>query len=144
MRHWPLRLFLKFNYKKGRSFLLLPFFIFMTYCAVDLKMSHGRITLHNTGDKNSFIFLVDDEFIDANKNSPQDEYNPRMTVAESKLLLLLLREKKYCLNDAGNPIFTITSRQEKIFDVTFAHLIAENYRANPIAPRMYFGQCILR
>jgi hypothetical protein len=53
----------------------------------------------------------------------------------------LLKEQKYCLNDSGYPSFIITSRQEKIYDMTFAHLIEQNYNARPIAPRMYFGQC---
>ena len=64
-----------------------------------------------------------------------------MTQAEAKLLTSLLKEQKYCLSDSGSPSFIITSRQEKIYDMTFAHLIEQNYNARPIAPRMYFGQC---
>lgn len=130
-----------FSYKKGRSFLLLPFFL----CAISCKnidpAQYGRVTLHNTGDNNSFIFSVNDEFSQISKKSPIDKKNPRITEAESKLLMALLEQKKYCLDKNGDPHFLITSRQEKIFDMTFAHLIEQNYRARPIAPRMYFGQC---
>jgi len=126
--------------KKGRSFLLLPFFLLSISCHSD-PSNYGRVTLHNTADRDSFIFSVNDEFIKMNSASPQDKKNPKMTKAEAGLLALLLQQKKYCLDAAGNPIFTITSRQEKIFDMTFAHLIEESYNARPVAPRMYFGRC---
>jgi hypothetical protein len=45
------------------------------------------------------------------------------------------------MDRSRTPLFTITSRQEKIYDMTFAHLIEESYNARPVAPRMYFGQC---
>jgi hypothetical protein len=126
--------------KKGRSFLLLPF-LFMAACTTD-PSRHGSISLHSTSDKNSFIFSVNDEFANATSTSPQDEKNPKITKAEAKLLAALLKQKKYCLNKHGTPLFAVTSRQEKIYDRTFAHLIEENYNARPIVPRMYFGQCL--
>lgn len=130
----------KFFLKKGRSFLLLPFFSFLISCISD-PSHYGRVTPQNTADSDSFIFSVNDEFTKINSASPQDKKNPKMTKAEANLLTLLLQQKKYCLDGSGNPIFTIISRQEKIFDMTFAHLIEENYNARPIAPRMYFGRC---
>ena len=129
--------------RNGRSFLLLPFFLFLISCATDLSR-YGRITLHNTADNDSFVFSVSDEFLKINSTSTQDKKNPKMTEAESKLLTALLQQKKYCLDSYGSPFFTVTSRQEKIFDMTFAHLIEENYNARPIAPRMYFGRCGVR
>ncbi len=131
---------LKFLYKKSRSFLLLLFFLLVTCCKADLP-SYGRVSLYNNVDKNSFVFSVSDEFLLSSTKSPQDKKFPKMTEAESKLLFGLLQQKKYCLTKNGSPLFTITSRQEKIYDMTYAHLIEKNYKTRPIAPRMYFGQC---
>ncbi len=128
------------NLKKGRGFLLLPFFVSLISCTYD-PSKYGRVSPYNTADKNSFVFSVNDEFVQANANSPKDEKNPKMTKAEATLLTALLKQKKYCMSDKRMPSFTITSRQEKIYDMTFAHLIEENYNARPVAPRMYFGQC---
>jgi hypothetical protein len=126
--------------KKGSGFVLLPFFIFVTSCASHNIAKSGRLTFHNTGSKGSFIFTVSDEFITDNKNSPRDKYNPKITEAEASLLDELLDISQYCESDKEPP-FIITSKQEKIFDMTFAHLIEENYNARPIVPRTYFGQC---
>lgn len=136
----------KLSQKKGRKiFSFLPFFLpvvflFVTSCAAD-PSKYGRVTLHNTADKNSFVFSVNEEFLSANSGSAADKKFPKMTEAEMKLLIVLLKQKEYCLNEYGVPSFLVTSRQEKIYDMTFAHLIEENYNARPIAPRMYFGQC---
>lgn len=126
--------------KKGRSFLLLPFFVFVVSCYSDLS-SHGRVTLHNTTSKDSFIFSVQDEFLQKNSSSKPDKSNPKISRAESKLLQTLLKQKRYCLNAYGTPTFTITSRQEKVYDITFAHLIENNYNARSIAPIVYYGRC---
>jgi len=125
--------------KKGRSLTLLPFFIFIVSCASD-PSRYGRVSPHNTGDQNSFTFTVSDEFLEDNYKSPPDKENPKLNKAEAKLLYSLLKEKKYCLVE-GTPQFNITSRQEKIYDMTFAHLIEQNYRSRPIVPRTYFGNC---
>jgi hypothetical protein len=45
----------------------------------------------------------------------------------NKELLNLLEKRNYCVNDRGNILYSITSRQEKIYDMTFAHLIEQNY-----------------
>jgi len=133
------KIFTKKFSKKGRSLTLLPFFIFIASCSGDLAR-HGRVSPHNTGDQNSFTFIVSDEFIEDNYKSPADKENPKLNKAEAKLLYSLLKEKKYCLVE-GAPQFSITSRQEKIYDMTFAHLIEQNYRSRPIVPRTYFGNC---
>ena len=132
----------KFNcykiFEKGSWIVLLPFFI--AACSqTDLSKS-GRLSFHNTGGTGSFIFTVSDNFVQDHKNSPQSEYNPKITKAESDLLEKLLKQSGYCNNDK-NPPYIITSKQEKIYDMTFAHLIEENYNARPIVPRTYFGQC---
>jgi hypothetical protein len=131
---------ISFDYKKGGKLIFLPFFLFTISCASN-SSKYGRVTLHNTTDKNSFVFSTSEEFNKINDTSPKDKKFPKMTQAEAKLLTNLLKEQKYCLNDSDSPSFIITSRQEKIYDMTFAHLIEQNYNARPIAPRMYFGQC---
>ena len=110
--------------KKGRSFLLLPFFICAMSCSKDMSQ-FGRIILHDATNKLAFSFLVNDDFLRDNLKSPQDKKIPSMTQAEAQLLFLLLKQQKYCLN-GSSPLFVITSRQERIFDVTFAHLIEQN------------------
>lgn len=125
--------------KKGRSLVLLPFFVLMISCVGDLS-KYGRVTLHNTSDRESFIFSVNDAFLAANPPKQTDKAT-LVSEAENKLLIALLTKKKYCLDSHRKPSFTISSRQEKIYDMTFAHLIEKNYNARPVAPRMYFGRC---
>jgi hypothetical protein len=121
---------------------LILFFV-VASCAAD-KSRYGRVELYNgSGDRSSFVFTVSDDFISANKNSLQDKENPKLTEAESDLLASLLKERNFCLNKDGIVAFKITSRQEKIFDATFAHLIEENYRARPLTPRTYSGKCLI-
>jgi hypothetical protein len=132
---------LKIFSKKGRSLRFLPFFIFLAACAMINPSRYGKVTLHNTGDLNSFTFIVSDEFLIKNNNSPQDQQNTKLSEAEAELLYNLLKQKKYCLAANGRPAFIVTSRQEKVFDMTFAHLIEKNYKSRPIVPRTYFGHC---
>lgn len=121
--------------------VLLAFsLIFLSSCQNEDLSKSGRLTFHNNGEIGGFIFTVSDKFNDKHKDSPADEYNPKMTAAESELLAKLLKQSKYCQSDKTPP-FVITSKQEKIYDMTFAHLIEENYNARPIAPKTYFGQC---
>ncbi len=125
--------------RKGRRFFLLPFFLLLA-CSGDLSR-YGHVTLHSTANRDSFIFSVSDEFLKENASSPLDKKNPKMTEAESRLLRHLLKIKNYCPLAYGSPLFQITSRQEKIFDMTFTHLIEENYNTRPAVPLMYFGVC---
>ncbi len=129
------------DYKKGRGYLLLPFLLFTVCCSKDLR-SYGKVELHNTvDDKRYFTFTVSDEFVNKNKNSPKNKKYPKITEAEFDLLTELMKEKKYCISRGSTPSFAIISRQEKIYDMTFAHLIEENYNARPIAPLSYYGRC---
>jgi hypothetical protein len=124
-------------FKKSHFSLLLILFS----CASG-SLHQGRVDLYGAGDLNSFVFTVSDEFILSHKDSIPDKKNPKITQAEAALLATLLKEKKFCLDDDSSPLFEITSRQEKIFDATFAHLIEENYKARAITPKMYFGKCL--
>ncbi|MBP7709688.1 MAG: hypothetical protein KA100_01285 [Rickettsiales bacterium] len=131
----------KFSQKKGRSFLLLPFFLFVVSCSQNYSR-YGRVTLHSNVGKDTFSFSVSEEFTKLNSGSPKDKKNPKMTEAEADLLASLLEQRNYCLSKKGSPLFSITSRQEKIYDMTFAHLIEQNYNSKPVAPRTYFGRCV--
>ncbi len=139
-----LNFFKKDMYKKGRSIVrFLPFFLALFSCSTNISQ-YGRVVKSGLTNTNSFIFSVTEEYLEDHKKSVIDKNNPKMTKAESWLLLKLLQDKKYCLNEKGETSFRIKSKQEKIYDMTFAHLIEENYNARPVTPRMYYGECFNR
>jgi len=109
-------------------------------CVADSTI-YGKIKPYSTSNKNSFTFSIDEEFLRAHKNSRIDQDYPKMTEAEATLLKRVLIKNDYCLNEDRKPSFAIISRQEKIYDITFSHLIEQNYNAKPVSPRMYFGEC---
>ncbi|MBU6338977.1 MAG: hypothetical protein KGQ36_03285 [Rickettsiales bacterium] len=130
-----------FFLKKGRMvFGLLPFFIVITSC-VD-PSQYGRVVKSSPSSKNSFIFSVKEEYLNSHKDSKIDEKYKKMTEAEVRLLESLLKQQNYCINEEGEVAFSITSRQEKIYDMTFAHLIEQSYNARPLTPVMYYGVCV--
>lgn len=113
-------------------------------CAKDYSQL-AKISLHTTGEKNSFIFTVSEEFLDKNSKSLKNEVKDqkvKISKVEFNLLKKLLKEKKFCINKNNDLTFEINSRQEKIYDMTFSHLIATSYRAKPLTPRSYFGSCL--
>lgn len=127
--------------KKGSLILgLLPFFM-ATSCMPD-PTQYGRVVQRNAVNKDLFIFSVKQEYVTKHQDSPQDKTNPKITKAESELLYQLLKLQHYCINEKGDIVFTITSKQEKIYDMTFAALIEESYNARPLTPLMYYGQCL--
>lgn len=140
----------KFLKKGGSSLERSPFFIgffsslfivnILSSCTISDSSQYGQVSFYNTGESKSFIFTVSEEFIKKNQNSAVNEYNPKITNAEADLLEALLKNNDYCQSEKS-PQYVITSKQEKIFDMTFAHLIEENYNAKPIVPRTYFGRC---
>ena len=123
----------------NRILIIAAFTLAVSACASDPSL-YGKVRQYNSTDNKSFVFSVDEEFLRKSEGSKKDKEYPLMTEAEVKLLLALLMQKDYCLKD-GNPSFKINSRQEKIYDVTFAHLIEQSYNAKPVSPRMYFGSC---
>lgn len=128
--------------KKGkRFFILLPFFILLCSCDEKFK-KYGHLSFYQYGDNRAFVFSVSDEFLIKNKNSTLSKDKSKITEAELGLLKDLLKVGKNCLNENGEPHFLIRSRQEKIFDITFAHLIEKNYKAKALTPLMYFGLCL--
>jgi hypothetical protein len=114
----------------------------ITACATD-PSRYGKVRQYNSADKKAFVFSVDEQFERDNHSSKKDKNFSLMTEAEVKLLKALLKKNDYCV-DSGDASFKITSRQEKIYDMTFAHLIEQSYNARPVAPRMYFGECVAR
>ncbi len=120
-------------------FLTILFLIFS--CEKDL--SGGKISIYNNSqNQKNFIFSVDESYLQENKkNSKPDLDHPEMSFPEAELLRLIMIRDKICINDYSNPSFDITSKQEKIYDITFAGLIEQNYNAKPITPRRYYGKC---
>ncbi len=130
--------------KKSRMILgSLLFFILVASCASRDLSQYGRVTFYGQDSKN-FTFFVSEEYMRANRDSKPDKNNPRMSKAETELLLNLLEKSSYCVNDQGKTLYRITSKQEKIYDMTFAHLIEQNYNARPVTPMMYYGECLSR
>lgn len=132
--------------KKGRKvFSSLPFFMLITFissCAINNPQRYGRVTIHSAINAKTFTFTVTEKFLRKYSNSNKNSDNQLLTNAENRLLKSLLEEKNYCMDNSFSPSFKITSRQEKVYDMTFAHLIEKNYNAKPLTPRMYFGQCL--
>ena len=64
------------DYKKGGKLIFLPFFLFAISCAGN-SSKYGRVTLHNTADKNSFVFSASEEFTKVNVASPKDKKFPK-------------------------------------------------------------------
>ncbi len=118
--------------------LLIPALI---SCGRDFSNS-AKLTRYNTNDKDSFIFTLDEQFETTHLDSLPDDNHPKMTKAEVRLLNQFLVKQKFCLNQDGIPRFEVSSRQEKIYDITFSHLIEQNYKAKPVSPRTYFGRCL--
>ncbi len=120
--------------------MFLPFLLFSVSCFY--YEGAGKLTTHesSSGSVRYFLFTVEDSFVARNLDSPLDEEHLKMTKAEADLLKILLKKQNYCISENGFS-FKISSRQEKIYDITFAHLIEENYNAKPISPKSYFGFC---
>jgi hypothetical protein len=118
---------------------------FLYSCASNSDYSEfGKVNFDNNADRSSFAFLVSDEYIASHAKSPSDKNYPKMTEAEAKLLVKILKNNQNCLDKNGHPSFVIMSKQEKIYDTTFSHLIEQNYNARPVVPAMYFGRCSQR
>lgn len=121
-----------------RIFLLL----LLPSCLSQFDLNSAKLSFFNSGSKKTFSFSVSEDFNLHNIHSKPSVEHPKMSKAEEKLLIKFLKNNKYCINKNGKLSFKITSKQEKIYDVTFANLIEKNYRAKPIAPTTYFGECL--
>ena len=107
--------------------------------------SYGKLSPINPGNKKSFAFAVSEKFINTDKKAKMDEEHPLITKSEGKLLKKLLKYNKFCLDKSDNPYFVIVSKQERVFDTTFAHVVDgkyDNYSTKPLSPRTYYGTCL--
>lgn len=111
-------------------------------CTNPDHLKYGKISFQATSQNEYFTFTVDDNFYKKYKNSANHKEHPRLSEEEFKMLNTLLKSKKYCVKKTFNPNFEILSRQEKIFDATFAKLIAESYNAKSVSPVSYYGRCL--
>ena len=115
--------------------------VFLFSCVSQDLGSLGKLSFYNSINKNSFSFVISDDFSRENQKSKPSKSHPKMTEAEVKLLTKFLKKNNYCINKNGDISFVIISRQEKVYDVTFSSLIEQNYNARPITPITYFGEC---
>lgn len=121
-----------------RIFLLL----ILSSCVSSADLNSAKLSFFNSANKKAFSFVVSEDFLRRHFDSDASPVYPKMTKAEMRVLTKLLKNNKYCINKNGELSFKITSKQEKIYDMTFPNLIERNYRAKPIAPTTYFGECI--
>lgn len=123
-----------------RYFVLCFLVINLSSCAQKNYSNAGKLSFYSS-NKKSFTFTVSEEYIKSNALSKQSKQFPRMTEAEMDLLIHLLKNNNYCINKSGKLSFLVTSKQEKIYDMTFSSLIEQNYNAKPVTPTTYFGVC---
>jgi len=121
--------------------LSLILFFTISSCTKDIS-EYGKITPYDSSDNQTFIFSVTDEYSKSHNDSSKDIDHPKMLQSEADLLRQLLHRQNMCINEYNNPSFAITSQQEKIYDVTFASLIQENYNARAAVPKRYYGRCV--
>ncbi|MBM3590195.1 MAG: hypothetical protein FJX30_02315 [Alphaproteobacteria bacterium] len=126
----------------GKVFSLLACAILIQSCVNPDYLKYGKVSFQATAQNNFFTYTVDDSFYKKYKNSANNKNHPRLSDEEFKMLNVLLKEKKYCIKNSFNPSFEILSRQEKIYDATFAKLIAENYNSKSVSPVSYYGRCL--
>jgi len=124
--------------------LLSISFLFLSLhsCTNQDYYKHGKLTFHATSTKEFFIFNVDDSFYKKYKNSANNSQHPRLSDEEYKMLIALLKKHEYCNKNSFQPKFEIISRQEKIYDATFASLIAKTINSKSLTPVSYYGSCL--
>jgi len=128
-------------FKILKNILIFPALIIIYSCYNPDYKTLGKLTFHATNKDEFFIYNVDEKFYQKYKNSANNKEHPRLSDEETKMLKYLLKKNKYCIKNSFNPKFEILSRQEKIYDATFAKLIAQNYNAKPLSPVSYYGKC---
>jgi len=116
--------------------------IFLSSCNKENLKDKGRVNFYDNNGQ--FAFTVSDKFYKESKKSKKNKINPKITEKEAELLDKIMLQKKACLSKNGEPKYLILTRQEKIYDVTYAKLIEQNYKAKPITPITYFGKCNIK
>jgi hypothetical protein len=121
------------------EFLIIA--ILLTSCSLTKINDTGRVDL-NDASGISFNFSINEERTNKDFSLSKDKNYPEMTELSAKLLMKILKRKKYCLNKEGKIDFMILSRQEKIYDITYSGLIEQSYSAKkPLSPIIYYGKC---
>ncbi len=123
-------------------FILFSLLTVVGACANVRTIDNAKLSLLSSVDKKAFSFVVSEEFIKNNSGSDPSSLYPKMSNAELKLLMRFLESNKYCINAEGDILFKISSRQEKIYDITFSSVIEQSYNAKPVIPVTYFGECL--
>ncbi len=113
-----------------------------TSCAIVDADKYGKVSLYKSTSKSpTFLFKVEESYVAKTIDSAKDEEHPLLSEAQVKLLNQILINQKLCLDEYNYPKFTITSKQQRIYDVTFANLIEQSYNAKPVTPLTFFGKC---
>lgn len=109
----------------------------------DLNLDRvGKLSFYNSFSSKSFSFTVSNHFATDGKPDQSDKKYPIMSKSEVKLLKSLLKKNNYCINNKNKLSFEVTSKQEKIYDVTFSGIIEQEYNARSLTPVTYFGKCL--
>ena len=126
-----------------RILLFLFILILSSSCSGDLT-KYGKVQRYKAASSrnHAFSFKVEGEFALHSDPTKRDEKHMLMNEDEVNLLNKLLVGQKLCLDEYSYPSYVITSKQRKIYDVTFANLIDQNYNAKPVAPLTYYGRCV--
>lgn len=115
--------------------------LFSSCAKIDAE-KYGKVTLYKSSSKNpTFLFKVEESYVAKNIDSKRDEDHPLLNKAQVKLLNQVLINEGLCLDQYNYPKFKITSKQQKIYDVTFANLIEQSYNAKPVMPLTFYGRC---
>lgn len=124
------------------SSVVVPFFFLLLSSCVSTSVRDARVQFDES-DKTSFVFFIEHRNRAGHLNVERSELHPQLTKEEARVLDKILRKQGSCsLNNDKIPSFQVISRQEEVYDVTYAGLIEQNYNPRPVAPIMYFGRCI--
>tara|TARA_A100001015_G_scaffold294282_1_gene371879 strand:+ start:2578 stop:2940 length:363 start_codon:yes stop_codon:yes gene_type:complete len=112
-------------------------------CAKIDAAKYGKVSLYKSTSKSpTFLFKVEESYVAKTIDSSKDDDHPLLSEAQANLLNQILINQKLCLDEYNYPKFTITSKQQRIYDVTFANLIDQSYNAKPVTPLTFFGKCV--
>lgn len=123
-----------------RLFVFIITIILLSSCSQDYDKL-VKIRFYNSINVKEFSFVFNADFLEKDK-SLQDKEHPKLTKMQSKIVQELLKKNNYCINNSQKLIFTITSKQTELYDVTVADFDKIKYRSRPLSPVTYFGKCL--
>ncbi len=125
------------------------FIVFLASSCMANFAKYGKVELYNNystvnvkSGSRHFTFRIREIFEKKYGTKERDEKHPILSKSEADLLNKIMKKEGYCLDFDEEPSYVITSKQEKIYDITFANLIEQNYNARPVSPKTFFGKCI--